>query len=962
MTDQITQLLHRMYSVRLVRFAFVLLAFLTPILLATQSQLAPPRQADVDKLAAYRELPFAPERYDFLRSYLESRPQGDTSHVLGQLLHWYSASALDFGRRSVAFEANAESMAIHARDASTPEELGYLALSHYLRYQLTDGIERTELGYSSLNMADSIWQTLGSPGEVKYERRRNGIRFLRVTNAVIQNDFDLALAYIDILQNADPKFVPDYIREASGDGDRAWVYYTAGESQRVIETLERVFAGERGPYSEFLRRGMLTNLSVAYRRTGQYDKAEAALREVTALAYEECPEGVGNFYNCDNYVSTFVSGVALAVAQEQEERAESLYHEGLELANRVYQDYSSSVRSELHLQAAKNALLQLNYPLAERRFQLSLNDLLIDTSQIEPVSKLPIIRDLSTRSTVDLIRWLSERFKYEQSQNEPVHDQRALRVHRKIDSLLYSTWQQNSFNEPLYTNNPTVRQHYERALNYCQQRFLQTDSSYYLTLAYETVSRTKGDVLRRRLAGGNIAAAAGIPQSRLNQREEIRTRLAVLEYELSEQTDDKTLRDSLSQYETALRATDQAIATEYAKFSSLLDPPPIPNTTSFTTALPDDQVVIDYFLGKDSIHVVCLDATREVTYYRLPGSAEVQASIADILTNPTAATRVRALLLDPLLAELPAGIDRLQIIPDGPLWNIPFAALPDENGRYLIEDYALSTAYSVQTLAQSGTQTRSSASRPIAAYGITYSDISAADTLSYAYNRDEDIQPLPLAAQEANEVARLLKGIVHLDRSVTSASLLGLAKDARVLHLAVHGSANELNPFRSSLILAAGGEDSAASYVPFTLKDIISGSFSNDLVVLSACHTQFGPLVGGQGINSLARGFRMSGARSILASHWEVNDRAAYALMTEFYRALATGEPTDRALQQATIAYLASAPPEFSDPFYWANLVLVGVTEPVVHTSWLARNGWWVVIGLLVPAFVGWYAGRRRSR
>ena len=74
----------------------------------------------------------------------------------------------------------------------------------------------------------------------------------------------------------------------------------------------------------------------------------------------------------------------------------------------------------------------------------------------------------------------------------------------------------------------------------------------------------------------------------------------------------------------------------------------------------------------------------------------------------------------------------------------------------------------------------------------------------------------------------------------------------------------------------------------------------------------------------LARPFFFTGARSVIASLWTVNDKAAVLFMREFYRQLLAGKAAGDALRLTKIKLLETA---WGQPFYWASFILIGDAE-----------------------------------
>ena len=107
------------------------------------------------------------------------------------------------------------------------------------------------------------------------------------------------------------------------------------------------------------------------------------------------------------------------------------------------------------------------------------------------------------------------------------------------------------------------------------------------------------------------------------------------------------------------------------------------------------------------------------------------------------------------------------------------------------------------------------------------------------------------------------------------------------------------------------------------LNDIYNLKLSADLVVLSACDTALGREVRGEGLIGLTQGFMAAGARSLVASLWQVPDRATAELMAQFYGYLLNdGLRPAEALRKAQL--WSAAQPRYRDPYFWGGFVLVG--------------------------------------
>lgn len=97
-----------------------------------------------------------------------------------------------------------------------------------------------------------------------------------------------------------------------------------------------------------------------------------------------------------------------------------------------------------------------------------------------------------------------------------------------------------------------------------------------------------------------------------------------------------------------------------------------------------------------------------------------------------------------------------------------------------------------------------------------------------------------------------------------------------------------------------------------------------DLVTLSACKSGMGGEVRGEGLIGLTRAFQFAGARSVVASLWDVSDRTTAALMVRFYAYLKSGKSKDEALRQGQVDLISSPAGFTAHPYHWAAFQLIG--------------------------------------
>jgi CHAT domain-containing protein/tetratricopeptide (TPR) repeat protein len=328
-----------------------------------------------------------------------------------------------------------------------------------------------------------------------------------------------------------------------------------------------------------------------------------------------------------------------------------------------------------------------------------------------------------------------------------------------------------------------------------------------------------------------------------------------------------------------------------------------------------------------SIDINARDLARKVEQFRQ------QLSARDLQFG-SSATKLYDLLLRPAHAQL-SGKTALLIVPDGPLWNLPFQALRPRPGGYLLEDYAISYAPSLTILREMGrlrlrhNETPAGATpRNLLAMGNPALASATSERAKLTY-RDEKLAPLPEAAKEVKALESLYgrqQTRVFVGAQAAEDRFKAHAGEFRIIHLATHGLLNDTNPMYSHLLLAPGSpkEDGLLE-----AREIMDLDLHADLAVLSACQTARGQITPGEGVIGLTWAFFVAGVPTTVVSQWNVESASTAELMLAFHRRLKAERrkpgfafSTARALQRAELQLLHS--PQYSHPFYWAGFIVMG--------------------------------------
>lgn len=303
--------------------------------------------------------------------------------------------------------------------------------------------------------------------------------------------------------------------------------------------------------------------------------------------------------------------------------------------------------------------------------------------------------------------------------------------------------------------------------------------------------------------------------------------------------------------------------------------------------------------------------------------------------------QLHKLLIEPIADLLPTDASKPVIfIPTKSLFFVPFPALQDPDGKYLIEKHTILTAPSIQVLDLA--QKRRQKIQQSTNQGILVVGNPTMPVLVSADGKPpEQLPPLPGAEQEARAIASLLNTKPIIGSNATEPVVMSLMLKARIIHIATHGLLDPIYKWKESpgaIALAPLQDNSTISLrdlqVPYPPSmpnnELIDGFFMLDnyfsvpplnaeLVVLSACDTGRGKLTE-DGVVGLSRSFITAGIPSLIVSLWAIPDAPTTFLMTEFYRNWQQTGNKAQALRQAMLTTMKQHP----DPRNWAAFTLIG--------------------------------------
>jgi CHAT domain-containing protein/Tfp pilus assembly protein PilF len=368
-----------------------------------------------------------------------------------------------------------------------------------------------------------------------------------------------------------------------------------------------------------------------------------------------------------------------------------------------------------------------------------------------------------------------------------------------------------------------------------------------------------------------------------------------------------------------------------------------------------------------------LHPTEDPTFADLGEAAPLEAAVdtfrralgdPDRTHDPKPAARaLDRLLMEPIRALL--GETRWVFLsPDAALNLVPFGALVDERGHYLVERYLFFYLTSGRDLLRLGDEPAPQREAPLIlaapafdADGVpqgpeaTHRDVRSLDMVTHA------LPPLESTAREARSIARLFPDSrVLLGAQATEKAVMAV-HGPRLLHLATHGFFLPKQPLPDVLLHTPGADPTAAEKAallqcesPLLRSGVALAGFNRRtsgsdagvltaleaaaldlngtrLVVLSTCDSGLGQASAGEGVYGMRRALVMAGSETQVMSLWQVDTGRTREMMEAYYRRLKEGAGRSEAMRAVQLAMLAD--PGTAHPNLWASFIVSGEWRPL---------------------------------
>ena len=449
----------------------------------------------------------------------------------------------------------------------------------------------------------------------------------------------------------------------------------------------------------------------------------------------------------------------------------------------------------------------------------------------------------------------------------------------------------------------------------------------------------------------------------------------------SNQSEIDTLHKEISALEDEYQQVQVAIRKGSPAYAALTQPTPL-DLKDIQRELDPNTLLLEYSLG-DERSYLWLVSQDSLKTYELPKRDQIQTLAKKLYESLTARSVVRSMespaqrqdriaqadrefqqtavelskiIVGPATSEL--GTKRILVVADGALQYVPFTALTDpqsSQAKPLIFGHEVITlpsasSFAVQRKFLAGRKPAPRALAVIADPVFSTSDPRFRNSGRTVRIREENastkadgdesriiehlsptgelsIRRLPFTRQEAEQILAVSPSASNL-RAVDFRANRSLATSDelskyRYVHFATHGYLDSARADLSAIVLSLVDEQGKTQDGFLRAYDIYNLHLPAELVVLSACETGLGKDVKGEGLVGLTRGFMYAGARRVIVSLWNVNDKATASLMEGVYAGMLKSHKTPAAsLRAAQIQMLRQ--PQWQSPYYWAGFIMQG--------------------------------------
>jgi CHAT domain-containing protein/Tfp pilus assembly protein PilF len=725
---------------------------------------------------------------------------------------------------------------------------------------------------------------------------------------------------------------------------------------------------------------ILINLANVYKEMGELKTAD----KYYSKAKEEIVEAYGK---TSNYLgSNYLNHGVLKLQSNNYVKAEQYFHKALEIFIKTLGKRHPKT-SNCYINLGDLYFNQKNYKKAVQNYQ----NALISTSDSfnnKELNENPRINEIFSKNAfLKILKRKASSLK-EMARNEEKNLILALKTYDRALEVIREIRLGYMNEETKLKLTAKERETFVQAIKLSTKLYKITNNKKYLHKAFNYSERSKAAVLYENIQSNQALQISTIPDSLQSKENGIKKKIWTLEEMIYEEKQKKNpnnkqlkyWQDQLFKLNNAHEDLVLHLEKNYPNYYQLKYNLKVPTKSFIQKKLVKNEVIVEYVLT-DNVLFSFIIKKDDFAVRKTPIDSSFLNSInalqkflakrnfsdhskEDFDHFNEISYKLYSKLIEPL--DIKKG-ERLIIVPDNILSYIPFEILIKRTTKlnkirykelaYLIKDHPLSYSYSTKVLFNQKNQ-QNKPMNQLGAYAPSYTNIEALpDNINATRQKyREKLYPLKGILKEVNRISKIVPGKVFTNNEATEEKFKESAGKFDILHLAMHTIINDEDPMYSKMAFAQESNSNEDNFL--NTYEIYNLNLKSKLTVLSSCNTGFGKLSKGEGVMSLARGFKYAGCPSIVMTLWPVEDNSSIRLMEYFYRALKEGRSKDKALQIAKIKFLENSDRLHAHPYFWSGYLSIGDQSPLYFKS----SFYWIggLLLFLVIAGIIFYQKRKK--
>jgi len=605
------------------------------------------------------------------------------------------------------------------------------------------------------------------------------------------------------------------------------------------------------------------------------------------------------------------------------------------------------------------------------------------------ISANPLVSEsLENSSLIDFLNQKASTLKdkYTSNPDDITSLKVSLKSYELLDSLVSYSRKSMDTEKSKLSFSISRNETYEDAIDCAFQLFQWNREKKYIRKAFHFFERNKHLLLLEKLKVAEAANKAMIPDSLAEAERNLSAELKLAQDKLAKEQSKKdveknsiliqSLNDRIFSLVREIEKLSSVLERKFPNYYKIKYQDAVVQLDTLQKYARDKNVgIIQYFWGEKSVYIISISGDL-LNFCKINNNQELKDNLTRSITLMhevnfsskenfkeyyTKSQHLYETLIKPLLPAInpkESGFQNLVIIPDGMLTKLSFEGLviaPPKSAKfsfknleYLIYRYNIQYAYSSNILVSNENSERQRSVNKLLGFGYAGEESSV--------NKGSGNKGLPGTVAEMKAVSKYFRSKVFLGQNASESNFKKNISDYNIVHLALHGMADEENESGSRLIFRT--EKDKVEDGMLHANEIYNLKLNAKLVVLSACETGIGKNYQGEGVFSMSRAFSYAGCPSIVISLWNVNDKSTAELMGHFYNQLSKGEEIGKALHKAKIEFLENSDEIGCQPVFWASFVAFGDMSPIKSGSNYPK--WLIFLIIVAGSFlIYWFVIRK---